>query len=1057
MMLNNTKKVKYSTMKKVILFLLIGLSLNLNAQLKTVKGTSGSNQSSHESPQLLSKIPYNSDAVTRFGTQTFTPRVLQGQNINLEGTIHSVINNQDNRPIAISATLDYNSRSNQNSLTKAHYFLNSVKDILKITDVEEQFTITSESIDELAMHHVTLQQMYKEIPVFGAESKLHGVDGNFDFFNGSVLQVEELDVNPDFDVKSSSDVAIQDAGGVYLEDKNPLGIFNEEILTELVVYPYNGKFYLAHHHTFYSDLMHRWEYFVDAHTGKIINKYTSVCTFHNHNSSDHKCSTNHGHEVSAKKKTVSGGSLIMGAEKATAVDLLGITREIDTYLEGSTYYMIDASRTDMFNPNSNMPNEPVGAIWTIDGFNTSPQTNNFDYGHVSSSNNTWNDRSSVSAQFNGARAYLYFRNLHGRNSINGSGGNIVSFVNIADEGGQSMGNAFWNGAAMFYGNGDSSFGPLAAGLDVAGHEMTHGVVQNTANLEYQGESGALNESFADVFGVMIDRDDWLVGEDVVKTAAFPSGALRSMSNPHNGAATGDFNSGWQPKTYSERFTGSQDNGGVHINSGIPNHAFYLFANDSRLGASDNDRKVKAERVYYRALSNYLTRSSQFVDCRVAVVKAAGDLYGDAVIQAARDAFDAVEIFGENGGTYTNDSQTNPGDDLIVFTTANQNNLYIFTPDGQEVANPLTENNPISKPSVSDAGDIIVFVGEDKMIHYITIDWMGGSAEEIVLNITGTNQWRNAVISKDGRLLAALRDQVDKDIVVFDLSAGNSITYELFNPTYSTGVSTGDVLYADAMEFDYTGEYLMYDANNSITSQSAGSIEFWDIGFLKVWNKDAETFTISGQIEKLFQGLPEGVSIGNPTFSKNSNYIIAFDFIEEGDFSILGANVETGTVGLIFDNSEIGYPSYSRTDEQLVFDNVNNGTVDLGIAGIAATKIDSDGSAAFLYLEDVRWGTWFSNGLRNFTSVNDQNIDAIQAKVTPNPTSDLFLLEFTAKSGQESILRVVSADGKEMSRQEYNVTPGNNSINVNIEAYPPGQYFLVTLLDEQIVTLPVVKI
>lgn len=93
-----------------------------------------------------------------------------------------------------------------------------------------------------------------------------------------------------------------------------------------------------------------------------------------------------------------------------------------------------------------------------------------------------------------------------------------------------MGNAFWNGQAMFYGNGDNAFQPLAKGLDVAGHEMTHGVVEGTANLEYQGKSGALNQSFADIFGVMIDRDDWKIGEDVVKTSAFPSGALRSMGD-----------------------------------------------------------------------------------------------------------------------------------------------------------------------------------------------------------------------------------------------------------------------------------------------------------------------------------------------------------------------------------------------------------------------------------------------------------------------------------------------------------------------------------------------
>src|SRR5215203_7409311 len=97
-----------------------------------------------------------------------------------------------------------------------------------------------------------------------------------------------------------------------------------------------------------------------------------------------------------------------------------------------------------------------------------------------------------------------------------------------------MDNAFWNGSAMFYGNGNSSFRQLERGLDVAGHEMSHGVIQNTANLEYIGQSGALNESYADVFGAMIDRNDWQIGEDVVLPAVFPSGALRDLSNPNNG-------------------------------------------------------------------------------------------------------------------------------------------------------------------------------------------------------------------------------------------------------------------------------------------------------------------------------------------------------------------------------------------------------------------------------------------------------------------------------------------------------------------------------------------
>src|SRR6185436_18716992 len=115
-----------------------------------------------------------------------------------------------------------------------------------------------------------------------------------------------------------------------------------------------------------------------------------------------------------------------------------------------------------------------------------------------------------------------------------TGGNIVSIINVTDENDNNMDNAFWSGAAMFYGNGNQAFTSLAKGLDVAGHEMSHGVIQNTANLEYLSQSGALNESYADIFGSLIDRDDYKMGEDVVKLNFFPSGALRDLSNPHNG-------------------------------------------------------------------------------------------------------------------------------------------------------------------------------------------------------------------------------------------------------------------------------------------------------------------------------------------------------------------------------------------------------------------------------------------------------------------------------------------------------------------------------------------
>jgi Zn-dependent metalloprotease len=98
----------------------------------------------------------------------------------------------------------------------------------------------------------------------------------------------------------------------------------------------------------------------------------------------------------------------------------------------------------------------------------------------------------VSAHYNAGQAFEYFRNTFNRNSINGSGGNVISIINVTDENDGNMDNAFWSQTAMYYGNGDVAFQQLARGLDAAGHEMSHGVIDNTANLEYLSQSGALN-------------------------------------------------------------------------------------------------------------------------------------------------------------------------------------------------------------------------------------------------------------------------------------------------------------------------------------------------------------------------------------------------------------------------------------------------------------------------------------------------------------------------------------------------------------------------------------
>lgn len=169
----------------------------------------------------------------------------------------------------------------------------------------------------------------------------------------------------------------------------------------------------------------------------------------------------------------------------------------------------------------------------------------------------------------------YFQTTFGLDSIDGNGLDVISNIHY----GENYNNAYWDGDEMTYGDGDGKeFKDFASAVDVVAHELAHGVTQFLANLEYYGQPGALNEHFSDVFGTIIKQKylqqdiseaDWLIGDTVV-SENFLGVALRSMKAP---GTANEFDS--QPDHMSNYYTGSADNQGVHINSGIPNKAFYL--------------------------------------------------------------------------------------------------------------------------------------------------------------------------------------------------------------------------------------------------------------------------------------------------------------------------------------------------------------------------------------------------------------------------------------------------------------------------------------------------
>ncbi|MFC6342013.1 M4 family metallopeptidase, partial [Nocardioides hankookensis] len=315
---------------------------------------------------------------------------------------------------------------------------------------------------------------------------------------------------------------------------------------------------------------------------------------------------------------------------------------------GSTYQLKDPTRgntytTDLNNKEDSLVCQIFGSGCKAGTLFTSPDTS-FGNGATSS-----RESAAVDAQYGTNMTWDFYKTTYGRNGIFGDGSGSYNRVHY----GNGYVNAFWDGTKMTYGDGDgTSYGPLVS-LDVAGHEMSHGVTEHSANLTYDGESGGLNEATSDIFGTMVeffaanpnDVGDYLIGEefDLANHAGF-----RRMDNP---AADGDSLNCWSSNA------GNVD---VHYSSGIGNHFFYLLAEGSGAktinGVSYNSPTCNgstvsgigrddAAKIWYRALTVYMTSSTDYHGARTASLNAARDLFTQGSVQynAVATAWSAVGV------------------------------------------------------------------------------------------------------------------------------------------------------------------------------------------------------------------------------------------------------------------------------------------------------------------------------------------------------------------------------------------------------------------------------
>jgi Zn-dependent metalloprotease len=279
--------------------------------------------------------------------------------------------------------------------------------------------------------------------------------------------------------------------------------------------------------------------------------------------------------------------------------------------------------------------------------------------------NNWNaagQRSAVQTFFGLLQSWQYFQNRHGRNSYNNAGANINAYnqAGFVSGGATNWSNASWSPGAQVLRFGDHGTDNNANDdwntVDIVGHEFAHAVTSFSANLTYAGESGALNESFSDIFGEMVElfatgTNDWLMGND--------RGAIRSMRNP-NAFNDPDTYLGTNWRMITPPCDGTNDQCGVHTNSGVQNFWFFLLS-DGGSGVNDNGDtyavqgigSAAAARIAYRSLTQYLGSGSDYADAKQGAIQAAIDLFGNCsneVLQCAR-AWNAVGVYAGDGLGY----------------------------------------------------------------------------------------------------------------------------------------------------------------------------------------------------------------------------------------------------------------------------------------------------------------------------------------------------------------------------------------------------------------------
>ncbi|WP_339919333.1 M4 family metallopeptidase [uncultured Flavobacterium sp.] len=564
---------------------------------------------------------------------------------------------------------------NEKSSYKESDSQKAFKEQLDLKD-NSSFTKTKSEKDKLGFLHEKFQLFHQGLKVEFSTYTLHSKSGKLESMSGEFYQLDNVNTNATLSKEQAFKSALKEIGATkYLWDSPAEATFNDykKPEGELVLLPItdedvtgkkNQQLRLAYKFDIYAtNPVSRGDIYIDAVTGNSLFYNATI---------KHLGEYSHGAKKIGKTENKNTATAFVAANAATRYSG---NQTIQTASSGGSYILSDATRGNgIMTYNMNKGTNYSAAV------NFTDADNNWTAAEY---NNVNKDNGALDAHWGAEKTYDYWTSVHGRNSFDNAGAAIKSYVHYSS----NYDNAYWNGSVMTYGDGSGTYFDILTSIDVAAHEIGHAICSNTANLAYQLESGAMNEAFSDIWGACVEynaapnKSTWLIGEDIERRAGHL--ALRSMSDPKSEGQPDTYGgTNWTDQTKC-RPSSRNDNCGVHNNSGVLNHWFYILT-QGKTGTNDIGSSYSvtgigidaAAKIAYRLESVYLSANSTYADARTFGIKAATDLYGATSAQtiATTNAFYAVGVGAAYSGPTDNVAPTAPTSLAASGTTTTSTTL-----------------------------------------------------------------------------------------------------------------------------------------------------------------------------------------------------------------------------------------------------------------------------------------------------------------------------------------------------------------------------------------------